>query len=292
MLPFIFSIRSLNLKPLCLLVLILISGCATTHDSAEQLKIQQLKDQAVNGDTASQYQLGVYYTTENQWPWEKALGYGWFMDAAKAGDIDAQYMVGMGNLLGRGTLKNTEKAITWLTQAADQGHGKSQYQLAQIYLNGRGVSKDILWGRYWLEQAAWSDHPDAQFLLSALFRKGVGGSIHHPEALVWLNRAAQNGQKYAQKALPKLTHELSEKERLQAKKLALQSETKGENVLSTTPKIRYIQAVLNQKGFSAGTDDGVWGVKTSQAIDQFLLENKLPRDTTIDQLLLYLRGIQ
>lgn len=292
---FIPSFFSLILRRFCLLGLILLlSGCSTTANNTDLLQLRQLKDQAFNGNVASQYQLGVYYTTHgdnSRWNWNMARGYGWFYDAAKSGHVDAQYMVGMGNLLGRGTSQNTKKAISWLTRSAEQGHGRSQYQLAQIYLNGRGVAMDVLWGRYWLEQAAQSNHPAAQFLLSALFRKGIGGSIHRPEALLWLTRAAQNGHQDAQKALPKLTRELSETEQQQAKKLDLQYKTEERTNLAKRPKVRYAQAVLSLKGFSVGADDGIWGEKTDKAVEEFLLKNKLPRDTAIDQLLLSLRGI-
>lgn len=285
------AIRSQRFKYFYLLgLLLLLFGCSGTQNKADLLRLRQLKDQAFSGQAESQYQLGIHYTTRGQWDWDMARGYGWFLDAAESGHVDAQYMVGMANLLERGTAQNTEKAITWLTRSAKQGHPRSQYQLAQIYLNGRGVDVDILWGRYWLEQAARANHPDAQFLLSALFRKGIGGSIHRPEALAWLNKAAQNGHKEAQKALPKLTSELSKKERQQANDMDLQDNLKGQDHLATTPKVRYIQATLNLKAFFVGADDGIMGIKTRQAVDQFLQKNKLPRDTAIDQLLLYLRG--
>lgn len=287
------AISSQSFKFLYLLgLLLLLSGCSASQNRADLLRLRQLQNQAYNGQTKSQYQLGIHYTTKGQGPLDMARGYGWFLEAAESGHIDAQYMVGMANILGRGTSQNTDTAIVWLRRAAKQGHARSQYQLAQIYLNGRGVDVDILWGRYWLEQAAWSNHPDAQFLLSALFRKGIGGSIHRPEALVWLNRAAQNGHEEAQKALPKLTHELSKKEQRQAKDIDLQNKIKRQNLLLEIPKVRYIQAALNLKGFPAGIDDGILGIKTRQAIDMFLQKNKLPRDTAIDQLLLYLRGIK
>ncbi|MBN1957162.1 MAG: sel1 repeat family protein [Desulfuromonadales bacterium] len=83
--------------------------------------MRQLKNQALSGDPESQYQLGIHYTTNGQWTWNSARGYGWFLEAAESGHVDAQYMVGMSQLLGRGTEQDESGALVWLIRAAEQG---------------------------------------------------------------------------------------------------------------------------------------------------------------------------
>ena len=66
---------------------------------------------------------------------------------------EAQYMVVMGKLLGRGTLSDLEGAVQSFRLAAWQGQERAQYQLGLAYLNGTGVSKEKPWWRQRLEQA-------------------------------------------------------------------------------------------------------------------------------------------
>ena len=127
----------------------------------------------------------------------------------KKNHAEAQYRVGMGKLLGRGTLSDLEGAVQSFRLAAWQGQERAQYQLGLAYLNGTGVSKEKPWGRQWLEQAAWHDHRDAQFMLGALFAKGVGGQENLGEAWRWLAKFRTGGQERAEKALKRLQGRMS-----------------------------------------------------------------------------------
>lgn len=272
------------------LILFLVSGCSVPQNNSDLLQLRKLKDQAFAGDIESQYQLGIHYSTRGKWSWDKSRGYGWLLDAARAGHTDAQYMVGMSQFLGRGTKKNRLGAMDWLEQAAAKGHPRSQYQLGQIFLNGTGTVKDPPWGRYWLEQAAWAGHAEAQFFLAALFSKGIGGQKNVSETWNWLKRAEQNGDQSAKLALEKITATLSEQQIQTGKKLLQKTGAKGQNNLYRLPKIRYVQTLLNAKGFSAGAEDGESGRKTEAAIRQYMQKNKMPHSSPIDILMDQLRG--
>ena len=267
-----------------------LAGCSVSQNNADLIRLGQLKDQAFAGDTESQYQLGVHYTTSTQWRWDKARGYGWFREAADGGHADAQYMVGMCYLLGEGVAQDGTVAVTWLAKAAQKGHRRSQYQLGQLYLDGNGTGKDLLWGRYWLEQAAWAGHPHARLVLAALFSKGVGGQKNSAAAWAWLVRAKRSGIDEANAALEKMTSALSETEKQRGRHLLKTAAKTDHTGLYLIPKIRYLQAKLNQIGFSAGVEDGSRGVQTRSAVQQYLLKKELPRETSIDQLIASLRG--
>lgn len=265
-------------------------SCAVPPNNADLIRLRTMKDQAFAGDAESQYQLGLYYTANARWAWDKARGYGWFLDAAEAGHADAQFMVGMCRLLGQGVAQSDVEAVVWLTRAAEQGHSRGQYQLGKLYLDGTGVGPDAAWGRYWLEQAAWSGHAPAQFLLAAVFSKGLGGEKSLPEAWVWLSRSQQGGSKEGQAALRNLTPSLSARELAVGRQLLAQQEEPAADRLYLRPKIRYLQSVLNASGFAAGSEDGRSGAQTEEAISLFLQKKKLPAETTIDQLIASLRG--
>jgi len=273
-----------------LLLLCLLLSCSTPQSNSDLVYLRKLKDQAFSGNNESQYQLGIHYSTKGKWNWDKKRGYGWFLDAAKGGHADAQYMVGMNNYLGVGTRKNLTKAIVWLERASKQGHARSQHQLGQIYLNGSGVGKDPSWGRYWLEQAAWAKHSDAQFYLAALFKSGVGGQKNLAESWNWLKRAEMNGHKSASKALQNLARTLDVNQRNAGGRLLHKTGLVDPDGLFLSPKIRYLQTVLNNRGYNAGREDGETGPATAAARQSYQQKNKLPRNTTIDQLIVHLRG--
>ena len=60
---------------------------------------------------------------------------------AKAGDVDAQYNLGMCYLNGDGTEANYPKAVKIFTKYAEQGNGRCQCALGMLYQNGCGVEK-------------------------------------------------------------------------------------------------------------------------------------------------------
>ena len=265
-------------------------SCAVPQNNADLIRLRTLKDHAYAGDSESQYQLGLYYTANNKWAWDKARGYGWFLDAAEAGHADAQFMVGMSHLLGQGAKQSDTEAVRWLTNAAKQGHSRGQYQLGKLYLDGTGVDPDVLWGRYWLEQAAWGGHAPAQFMLAAIFSKELAGEKNLPAAWAWLSRAAQAGHSEGKTALQNLTPTLSSAELADGRQLLVKNEKKEADRLYRRSKIRYLQSRLNANGFAAGREDGLAGSQTEEAILRFLQQKKLPPDMTIDQLIAYLRG--
>lgn len=265
-------------------------GCAPPPPQVDLLYLRELKEHAYSGNAQSQYQLGIHYTLNSRWPWDLARGYQWFLDAAEAEHLDAQYMVAMAKQLGRGTGKDTLGAIAWLEKAAKQGHPRSQYQLGLTYLNGNGVEKEQIWGRQWLEQAAHHNHRDAQILLAALFRKGVGGTANEIEAWRWLQRAEAGGHPAAKRAKDRLTPRLTAAERQKATTLNQRRQHPDNNGLFAMPQWRYLQAALNNLGYHTGSEDGLKGPNTQAALSKYLTENKLPRDIRFAELLEHLRG--
>lgn len=266
-----------------------VSGCAVPSGHVKTDAIQQLEAQAQQGDADSQYALGLHYTLESERIVDHNRGYRWFLSAAEMGHDDAQYMAGLAKLNARGTFLDRKGAVDYFELAALQGHAYAQYQLGMAYLNGAGVDKDLSWGRQWLEQAAWHEHKEAQFLLGALFAGGVGGQINTPEAWRWLQKADANEHKLALVALNKLSGRMSAKELSLGEKLLAQPMA-DEQKLFSLPRVRYVQTILNLLGYSAGAEDGVVGVRTLSAVNTYLQDNKLPRETQVLQLIESLRG--
>ena len=271
-----------------LLLLCVAYGCALPGSVADTERFRVMHNQAQAGDVDSQYQLGMQYTFSGQYAWDRMRGYRWFVDAAEKGHAEAQYMVGMGKLLGRGTDLDPEGAVTFFSFAAEKGHARAQYQAGNAYLNGAGVEKDQVWGRQWLEQAAWNGHKYAQFLLAALFSGGVGGQPNNAEAWRWAKKASQNGLERADNALQNLKEKMSAEELANGKNL-LKRELQFDRKLHKGPRIRYIQTVLNQRGYDAGIEDGIDGLRTRSTVAKFVRLNNLPKNIQMSDLIDFLR---
>jgi len=58
------------------------------------------------------------------------------LQAAEAGDADAQNTLGNAHANGEGVLKDATEAVRWYGLAAEQGHVRAQYNLGNMYLDG------------------------------------------------------------------------------------------------------------------------------------------------------------
>lgn len=69
------------------------------------------------------------------------------------GDLFAD---GYRHLTGQGTPRDATWAAKLFLEAAQAGEPQAQYQLGVLYMDGLGVPKDLLWGYYWLTRACES----------------------------------------------------------------------------------------------------------------------------------------
>jgi len=133
------------------------------------------------------------------------------LENAEAGDVDAQYEVGIMYLKGQGVAQDRAKAINWLEKAAKNGNEqaasklgrihekeekfkqsqseaesgdlKAQYEIAMMYLKGRGVDKNGKLGKQWLTKAAEKNDAKAITRLGIVTYKGDAGPVDYPQAL-------------------------------------------------------------------------------------------------------------
>lgn len=68
---------------------------------------------------------------------------------AAAGQVDAQYNMGVIHLHGDGVARDYGQAMTWLRRAAEQGDKHAQLQLGGMYLRGDGVAPDPQAAQRW-----------------------------------------------------------------------------------------------------------------------------------------------
>jgi uncharacterized protein len=94
---------------------------------------------------------------------------------AKAGNADAQHLLGLMYYMGRGVPQDYRQAFAWHQKAALQGKADAQYVLGAMYYKGNSVPQDQKQAVYWFRKAAELGHPDAQYTLGLLYRYHVAG---------------------------------------------------------------------------------------------------------------------
>ena len=162
-----------------------------------------LSEAAYAGDIDAQFNLGMSYSFGKgvEQNFEKALS--WFLKCANQGDSKAQYYVGVMFLNGHGTQIDQIKAAEWLKKSANQGDADAQCDLGMLYLQGCGVEINESVAISYFQKAAEQGNADAQFNLAVLYETGEGINEDATQASFWYQKAALQGDRDAQRALAK-----------------------------------------------------------------------------------------
>jgi uncharacterized protein len=90
---------------------------------------------------------------------------------AEAGDVDAQYDLGIRYYSGDGLEQDYGKAIKWFLMAAEQDDAQAQFNLGIMYGRGEGIGKDVNTSMQWLKKAADQGHAEAIIMFSKVSGK-------------------------------------------------------------------------------------------------------------------------
>jgi TPR repeat protein len=119
--------------------------------------------------------------------------YALFLEAAEAGNAEAQSNLGILIRSGQGTEKDLAKALSWFEKSAAQGWADAQYQLGNMYEFGQGVQQSYQNAAVLYMKAAEQGHAAAQTNLAVLYANGQGVNQDIVLAYVWSNLAAAQG---------------------------------------------------------------------------------------------------
>jgi len=158
--------------------------------------IQVVKEDSVN-KADSCYKDALRLFAANRYE-EAALA---FIQAAEAGNADAQGALGYCYYYGQGVNKDYQKAVYWYTKAASQGIDYAQTGLGLCYLNGRGVQQDYSKCAEWFTMSALNGDDYAQYFLGICYSLGRGVVLDYDRAAYWFQRSALQGNSDAQEAL-------------------------------------------------------------------------------------------
>ena len=121
-----------------------------------------------------------------------------YIKAAKKGNADAQFYIGLCYSKGEDVEKDEKKAVYWWRKAADQGHAISQRLVGHAYEVGEGVTKDPLQAVYWYRKSADQGNSVAQLFLALFYMTDKGGQKDYVQAVYWWRKLAEQGQGEAQ----------------------------------------------------------------------------------------------
>ena len=138
--------------------------CLTTAPSFAEnnVSLQEVIQQAEQGNATAQYRLGVMYadgisgTSQN---YLKALK--WIKKSAEQGNIKAQCTLGIMYYHGYEIPQNFPEAFKWFKKAADQKSANAQYSLGAMYFNGDWVRQNYQEAVKWFKKAADQGHQQA-----------------------------------------------------------------------------------------------------------------------------------
>ncbi len=122
-----------------------------------------------------------------------ATSAGNLIEAAKQGDVNAQFDLGWKYSHGEGVTKDYQQAASWYRKAAEQGLAEAQFNLGLLYANGNGVPQNYQQSDLWYSKAA--EHGIADMLndLGDMYADGNGARKNIEQAETFYRKAAEQG---------------------------------------------------------------------------------------------------
>jgi TPR repeat protein len=192
------KIQKSSILSTMLLVLFMLMSFGTevsAEDAIKKVSIEKLRKEADEGNSSSQYWLGVCYNQGGGGvKQDYAESYKWFRKAYEAGSDDAAYMLGLCYKKGEGVAQNYSEAVKLLSKSAERGDSASQYEMGDSYFKGLGVPQDgVKAVDFWRKSAENGDFM-AQLSLGLCYANGKGLLKDPVQAYMWLDIAAHDGR--------------------------------------------------------------------------------------------------
>ncbi|MGI9413907.1 MAG: tetratricopeptide repeat protein [Hyphomicrobiales bacterium] len=123
---------------------------------------------------------------------------GWYMRAARKGNLEAQFR--LAKILhagGKGVKRQPASAVKFYKAAAKRGHPDAQNWLGYAYQHGHGVVKNPSIAADWYKNAAGHGQAEAQNNLGLMYLTGKGVEQDHKTAAEWFQKAADQNHAMA-----------------------------------------------------------------------------------------------
>ena len=108
-----------------------------------------------------------------------------FLPAARAGNADAEELIGVMYALGLGVERDPERAFEWYLRSSLKGHPGAQSGLGWYYELGLGMpAPDLVRAYLWYGLSAIGGDPDAVLSLEEIQKKMTQDEIDRAEVLI------------------------------------------------------------------------------------------------------------
>ncbi len=158
--------------------------------------LEALETAARNGERDAQFRIGVRFLNDDGMNGGRAAAARWFAKAAAQGHSEAQFMLASMLERGAGVEKDEAKAIALYRQAANAGHVRAMHNLGAMLLKN-ATALTYREAASWFGRAAEEGFPDSQYNLALLYEHGLGIEQDLSRAYQWYVEAAKGGVKEA-----------------------------------------------------------------------------------------------
>ena len=120
------------------------------------------------GEPNAMFNIGLFFERGEGCEKNARNAFLWFRKSARAGCVDALYKVAHAYDVGHGICRNREYAFAWYKKAARRGQVDAMFKVAYAYDVGRGICRNRTLAIGWYKKAARNGNPDAKWNLSLL----------------------------------------------------------------------------------------------------------------------------
>ena len=182
---------------------------AATFDPDHLRAEAAVRKAAKSGNAEAQFRLGVMYGNGDGVGLDYEQARQWFERAAAQGHENALITLAWMFANGTGVVMDEDRARELYIAAAQRGSAKAQYVVGTMYRFAQyGAPKDIAQAVKWYLKAADQGTPTAQFALGRMLMDGKGVVRDDAAALQWLSLAHVNGSKRAEDYIKKLLNRM------------------------------------------------------------------------------------
>ncbi|QPH53102.1 tetratricopeptide repeat protein [Pontivivens ytuae] len=107
-----------------------------------------------------------------------------FLPAARAGNADAEELIGVMYAMGLGVERDDMRAFDWYLRSAMKGHPGAQSGIGWYYEVGRGTPVDLVRAYMWYTLSAIGGDPDAAISLEEVVKKMTPEQIEQALVMV------------------------------------------------------------------------------------------------------------
>ena len=156
---------------------------------------------AKQGNVEAQYNLGFIFDMGWGVDQSDTEAVKWYLKAANQEFHIAQYALGQHYKDGKGVKQSDSEAVKWFIKSANKGLFVAQFELGECYRDGRGVQQSDTEAAKWFRKGATQGYDYAQYELGKCYRDGRGVQQSYKEAEKWFRKAADQGFSLAQELL-------------------------------------------------------------------------------------------